>query len=250
MVMQYLNKEFIRTADVDIFRTQRPYPWMNPQGLLTQQGFEALLANMPDLSLFRAFFGKQRKHGQKSHNRYVLDYHEGLELPAPWQSFIEELRSDLYRGFIKELLGRGHVRFRFHWHYTPKGCVVSPHCDSRGKLGSHIFYMNSTKDWNPAWGGQTLILDDNGRFEAESSPWFDDFDEEIAAEIMNNRSLIFGRKGNSWHGVRDLHCPEGTLRKVFVVVFQDVSLHKMLLKRGKRLLRGQPLTSEKEKRIY
>ena len=67
---------------------------------------------------------------------------------------------------------------------------------------------------------------------------------------MDNRSLIFGRKGNSWHGVRDIHCPESALRKVFIVVFQDVNPRKMLLKRAKRLVRGQPLISENEKRMY
>ena len=248
--MQYLNTEMIRATDPNYFQNQKPYPWMNPQDSLTKQGFEALVANMPGLSLFEAFFDKKRKYGQKSHNRYVLEYQEGLVLPAPWQAFINELRSDLYRRFIKDLLGRGHIRFRFHWHYTPSGCVVSPHCDSINKLGTHIFYMNSTNDWDPAWGGQTVILNDNGRLNTESSPSFDDFDEEIPAETMDNRSLIFGRKGNSWHGVREIQCPEGAFRKVFIVVFQDVSPGKLLFKRGKRLLRGRPLISENEKRMY
>lgn len=248
--MQYLNMEMIRTTDPSIFQGQRPYPWMNPQGSLTKQGFEALLANMPDLSHFKAFFDKRRKYGQKSHDRYVLEYQEGLVLPAPWQAFINELRSDLYRSFINDLLGRSHIRFRFHWHYTPSGCVVSPHCDSKSKLGSHIFYMNSTDDWNPLWGGQTVILNDNGKFKTDSCPWFDDFDEEIPAETMGNRSLIFGRQGNSWHGVREIRCPEGAYRKVFIVVFQDVNPRKLLLKRVKRLLRGQPLISKNEKRMY
>jgi len=151
--MQYLNTTMIRATDPKAFQSRRPYPWMNPQGLLNRQGFEELLANMPDLSLFKAFFDKKRKYGQQSHNRYVLEYQDGLELPTPWQTFIDELRGDLYRGFIKELFGRGYIRFRFHWHYTPNGCVVPPHCDSRGKIGSHIFYMNSSSGWNPAWGG-------------------------------------------------------------------------------------------------
>jgi hypothetical protein len=40
---------------------------------------------------------------------------------------------------------------------------VSPHCDSPKKLGSHIFYLNTKEDWDPSWGGETLILDDGGR---------------------------------------------------------------------------------------
>jgi len=95
-----------------------------------------------------------------------------------------------------------------------------------------------------------VILNDNGRLNTESAPSFDDFDEEIPAETMDNRSLIFGRKGNSWHGVREIHCPEGVFRKVFIVVFQDVNPWELLFKRSKRLFRGQPLISEKEKRNY
>jgi hypothetical protein len=110
--------------------------------------------------------------------------------------------------------------------------------------------MNSSSDWNPAWGGQTVILDDGGRFRTESNPCFDDFDQEIPSEIMNNRSLIFCRKGNSWHGVRDIHCPKDVFRKVFIVVIHDVRPLRLLLKRGNRLLKGQPLICEREKRMY
>lgn len=223
---------------------------MNPQGFLTREGFEALQANMPDHSLFTACFGNKRKYGQKSHNRYVLEYREGLAIPEPWQGLIKELCSDLYRDFIKALLGKRHIRLRFHWHFTPNGCTVSPHCDSQNKLGSHIFYMNSALDWDPAWGGQTEILDDHGRFATESSPGFEDFDEAIPAQTMNNRSLLFARKGNSWHGVRDIQCPEGRYRKVFIVVFQDVEPFRQLIRRGKRLLRRQPLISDKEKTYF
>ncbi len=35
---------------------------------------------------------------------------------------------------------------------------------------------------------------------------------------MGNRSLLFARKDNSWHGVREIRCPEGHMRKVLVVV--------------------------------
>lgn len=248
--MRYLNTEMLGSIQPEAFKCRQPYPWVNPQGLLTSQGFEELLSNMPDIALFKPFFDKVRDHGQKSHNRYVLEYEDGLDLPVPWQAFIGELRDDLYRSCIKDLIGRSHIRFRFHWHYTPNGCGVSPHCDSSGKLGSHIFYMNSRKDWDPAWGGQTEILSDNGRFKKGSSPDFEDFDEEFPAETMDNRSLIFGRRDNSWHGVRDIHCPEGMFRKVFIVVFQGADPLKLVLKRGRRLLKGQPLITEQEKRYY
>ena len=40
------------------------------------------------------------------------------------------------------------------------GVEVSPHCDSKHKLGSHLFYFNDSSEWDPSWGGETLILED------------------------------------------------------------------------------------------
>jgi hypothetical protein len=110
--------------------------------------------------------------------------------------------------------------------------------------------MNDDSDWQEDWGGQTVILNDNGRFSAQSSPQFDDFDEEIAAQTMNNRSLIFGRRGNSWHGVREISCPEGAFRKVFIIVYEDMNPRKVLFKRLSRLIKGKPLVTEKERAMY
>ena len=248
--MTYLNPDFITQFDTRNFRDAEPFPWMNPEGFLTPEGYAELVANMPDIRLFEGSFGVQRKFGQKSHERFILEYVDGLDLPAPWQAFVDELKGDVYRDFVSDLLGRGHFRFRFHWHYTPRGCSVSPHCDARGKLGSQIFYLNDDKTWDTAWGGETVILDDNGRFSAQSSPDWEDFDRAMPAETAGNRSIIFGRRGNSWHGVRELTCPEGAFRKVFIVVFEDYHPRRMLIKRAKRLFKGKPLVTEKERAMY
>jgi len=247
--MRYLNADFIADFDPRRFQEVKPYPWINPEGVLTADGHATLVRSMPDISRFTPSFGVQRKYGQQSHERYILEYVDGLDIPAAWQDFVDELRGGAYRRFIAQLLGQGHFRFRFHWHYTPRGCSVSPHCDARGKLGSHIFYLNDDT-WDPAWGGETVILDDRGRFSAQSSPDWEEFDDAIPALTKGNRSLIFGRRGNSWHGVRALTCPEGMYRKVFIVVFEDYRPGRMFLKRAKRLLRGKPLITEKERAMY
>ncbi len=66
-----------------------------------------------------------------------------------------------------------------------------------------------------------MVLDDGGRFKRGSAPAFEDFDRMISAETMDNHSFLFARRGNSWHGVREITCPAGQLRKVFVVVVED-----------------------------
>jgi hypothetical protein len=216
--MRYLDFERLESIDPFAFQAQKPYPWSNPADLLSPEAFEVLRQSMPDLALFERFFGKQRKAGQYPHDRYALEYRDGLDAPTPWLEFIQELKGKRYRRAMCRLFGVRSLTVNFHWHLTPNGCSVSPHCDSSRKLGSHIFYFNTNEDWDPSWGGETIVLDDGGRFDARSAPRFEDFDHAIASDAMGNRSFIFKRQGNSWHGVREIRCPEGHMRKVFIVV--------------------------------
>jgi hypothetical protein len=219
--VNYLDFDRLDRLDAAAFQGRNPYPWVNPQGLLTEHGLGRLLDELPDVGRFEKLFGKPRAHGQRSHDRYSLEYRAGLDLQPAWRDFIAEIEGPAYHAFIARMFGRGSFRLRLHWHYTPRGCSVSPHCDARDKLGSHIFYLNRRRDWDAAWGGETMLLDDGGRFKRGSAPGFEDFDSMIGAEALDNRSLLFSRKGNSWHGVREITCPKDRLRKVFVVVVED-----------------------------
>lgn len=246
----YLNKAVLDTIDPAQFSATDPYPWANPQHFIQPEKFQLLLQTMPDISTFRGFFGKQRKHGQGSHDRFVLDYERGMELAPQWRDFVEELCSSVYRDFVCELLDVRDVRFRFHWHFTPNGGEVSPHCDSRGKIGSQIFYLNTQDDWQRNWGGETVVLDDGDKITPDNAPAFEDFIAEYPAETSDNRSLIFGRRGNSWHGVRRINCPEEHYRKVFIVVFEEYRPLRSTVKKAKRLVTGKPLVTHKESLMY
>ncbi len=215
--MKYLDIEKLKALSNDEFRAVKPYPFYN-QPLLTEEGFKELLDNMPPLELFDGIFAKERRAGQAPHDRYSLEYREGLEVPAPWQAFIDELCSDDYRNEMARLLGGRKVYFRFHWHYTPSGADVSPHCDARREHGSHLFYFNSQEDWDPAWGGATLALDDGGRLDYNSAPGYDEFDDVIEFDSIGNYSALMLRTDHAWHAVRPINCPEDKLRKVFIVV--------------------------------
>ena len=240
--MSYLDFDRLDLLDAAEFQGQSPYPWVNPQGLLSEDGLRSLSENLPDIAQFETVFGKPRAHGQQSHDRYTLDYRTGLDLAVCWREFVAELEGRDYRRFIARMFGRGFFRLRLHWHYTPRGCSVSPHCDGRDTLGSHIFYFNDGEDWDPAWGGETLVLDDGGRFARSSAPAFEDFDRVISAEAMDNHSLLCSRKGNSWHGVREINCPEERLRKVFIVVVEHpiLGLRRRLVDGLRRLRAAAP----------
>jgi hypothetical protein len=215
--MGYLDPDRLAALDARAFRSARPYPHVNPAGLLTAGAHARLSATLPDVALFEERFGVPRKHGQASHDRYTLEHEDGLALAEPWRAFLAELRGGAYRAFLRRMLGVRLFDLQYHWHYAPAGCSISPHCDSPRKLGSHIFYFNDPA-WRPEWGGQTLVLDDNGRFERRSAPAFDAFEREIASEVCGNQSFLFARRESSWHGMRPLRCPDGHMRRVFIVV--------------------------------
>ena len=222
--MTYLNFAALEAISAQSFQEAKPYPWMNPPDLLTEAGYQGLVETLPNVSMFEKRFGVKRAHGQQSHDRYTLEYRPGLPLSPHWNQFLAELQGKPYSNFLKRLFGVKSLELNFHWHYTPNGCSVSPHCDAKHKLGSHIFYFNTKEDWDPAWGGETVILDDQGRFSRKSAPSFEDFPQSLASTAIGNFSLIFQRLDKSWHGVRPVQCPEGHMRKVFIVVINRLSL--------------------------
>ena len=222
--MKYLNIEKLRSLALDEFLAISPYPYFNSEGLLLESGFEDLLANMPSLDLFEQNFGKVRRAGQASHDRYSLEYVRGMAVPQPWKEFIGELCSDAYRNEIERLLGARKAEFRFHWHYTPSGADVSPHCDARREHGSHLFYFNNKEDWDPAWGGSTLVLDDGGRLDYNSAPSLGEFDEIVECDSIGNYSSLMKRTDHAWHAVEPIDCPEDRLRRVFIVVVNPDNL--------------------------
>ncbi len=213
-----LNQKTLESIAPQSFQNADPYPWINPEEVLTREAFDELRANMPPTDIMKASFGRKRSHGQKPHDRYALEYHPDLDIHPLWHQFIAELNGPVYQQWLARLFKTKRFKLTYHWHYAPRGASVSPHCDAKRKLGSHIFYFNTEQDWDRSWGGETMILDDSGRFKTSSAPDFDEFDRSWTADTMGNRSLLFQRQGNSWHGVKSLQCPEDRLRKVFIIV--------------------------------
>ncbi len=227
---ELLDAARLNAIATESFRQADPYPWINPEGALNEPAFDLLRRNMPPLEVMKPSFGRKRAHGQKPHDRYSLEYRRDLDIHPAWHRLVDELNGPVYQGWLARLFATRRFRLSYHWHYAPRGASVSPHCDARRKLGSHIFYFNTSEDWDPSWGGETLVLDDGGKFSRNSAPEFEGFERSWTANAMGNRSLLFQRQGNSWHGVKPLACPEGTLRKVFIVVVNADHLAGRLLR--------------------
>ena len=215
--MQYLNREVLEGLSAETFQKTQPYPYAHIENSLTAEGYARLRETLPSLENFDQHVGMKRGHGQAPHNRYMLHYRAGLELPQPWREFLDELRSEYYRQFLRRLLGPRTYIPTFSWHYAWEGCDVSPHCDAARKRATHIFHFNDEKEWDPAWGGETLILASDRAIPTHSAPTFDELTVAAAAGPAGNGSLLFQRTPHSWHGMKPLKCPPGKLRQIFSV---------------------------------
>ncbi|MGO8698822.1 MAG: hypothetical protein ACLQVY_14000 [Limisphaerales bacterium] len=219
--MNYLNLECINGVSASAFQLQRPYPWAQMQDTLTSAGWNKLRATLPEMAKFQQMVGVKRGYGQEPHNRGILHYREGLELAEPWKAFIAELHGQEYESFLRRMMGLApgnRIILTMEWYYAWQGCSVSPHCDARRKLATHIFFFATDEDWPREWGGDILILDDEGRRKAHSAPGFDDLKVAASLDLRKNGSLLFQRTEHSWHGVRPLRSPRPDVyRKLFIV---------------------------------
>jgi len=219
--MPYLNRDVMEQVSAEAFQQQQPYPWANLQNTLTPEGFDQLRANLPHISQFRRMVGVKRGHGQGYHDRAILHYQPDMTLSQPWKDFVAELEGQYYESFLRRMLGvpAGKQLIRsMEWYYAWQGCGVSPHCDARRKLATHIFYFNTEQDWESSWGGRILILDDERRLKAHSGPSFEDLKVAQSLDPRGNASLLFQRTEHSWHGVRPLESPNpDVLRKLFII---------------------------------
>lgn len=234
MKNSFINYSLLNTFNDKCFINNQPFPWYNFGSFLTSSGFQKLLQDFPSLELFEKHEGLERVYGQRPHNRYYLAYEKSLyhqikredkgiisykHLPFSWQMFIEEIEtSKNYQNFIKSLFQVTDFQIRYAWHMGVTNSEVSPHTDAEQKVGTHIFYFNTSNDWDTAWDGSTLVL--GNKLNDSMNPDFSDFTTAIPTQFTNNHSFLFKNTPNAWHGVKPLTCPEGKYRRLFNVIFE------------------------------
>ncbi len=231
----FIDYELLRQFDLDAFRKRSPFPWENIAGFLTREGFHSLYTNFPSLALFEYHNNRRRSHDQRPHNRHYLAYESSIyhkdrpaeaggvvgrdQLPTAWQGFMDELEtSDEYQRFIRRALGISTFIPRYAWHVGSRGSEVSPHLDTPPKIGTHILYFNTSDDWNPEWGGATLVL--GGKKIKAMNPDFADFETSAAACITDNHSFLFKNTSSAWHGATALTSPDDSYRRLFNIIFE------------------------------
>lgn len=239
------NQALITAFNKTDFTHRQPFPWYNFKSLLTEETFSALYTEFPALDFFEKHEGLARNHRQRPHDRYYLAYEETIytkldrqqekgiirheQLSPSWQVFMDALLTDSsYRQFICDLLGVNSFTARYAWHVATAGRSVSPHVDARNKIGTHIFYFNTSQDWKSEWGGSTLILGEKNC--ERMNPEISDFGTVEAVEVMDNRSFLFKNQPEAWHAVDTISCPPETHRRIFNVIFELPKRDKLGLK--------------------
>ena len=249
----FIDNQLLKSFPINDFRERVPYPWSEISRFLTPSGFEALRQNFPPVELFKWHSDLTRPYGQRPHNRYYLAYEESTylsnkrrgsgiarhkDLSQEWALFIRELEtSEPYLTLVQSLFEVSAFKVRYAWHIGVTNSEVSAHVDSTKKIGTHIVYFNSDQDWNPEWGGSTLVL--SGKSRDTLSPDFEDFDQSIQIQNVGNRSFLFKNGADAWHGMKPLRSPEGVYRRIFNIIFERPKEHNKptIVSRGKSALK-------------
>lgn len=208
----------------------KPFPFYEFNNFIDKKYFDILIQHLPELKYFKREDDIARAYGQTPHNRYELVYRlNDKNIPNEWHNFIQQLRSRDFYNIYAKLLGVKTFYYQFHWHYARSGDEVSPHTDSYNKFGSHIFYLNSKKNWNLKWGGATLILKAKKGIRLNHAPPLSKFIVIHKQKIFSNKSLFFKKTKNSWHAVSKIEAPKNSLRMIFTVVFYNQEIYENTL---------------------
>ena len=187
-------------------------PHANFIDFIEPKHYRGLLKHFPSDDLFKDEFPEDRKHGQRPHcrrffcigetqgSKYFDDYQLPMnKLPAIWQNFCMTIfQSKEYHIFLRRTLGCNDFRIRMDFHRTRGGLDVSPHVDSIGKIGSHLFYF-MPDEWTDDMGGKTIFY--RGRKVDRMNPEPEEFEESVTTSVLGNRSCLFKNVEEGWHGV-------------------------------------------------
>jgi hypothetical protein len=219
--LPYGRMKEIVTQHAQAYQTADPFPHVVLDGLFDPALLKQILVEFDGMDR-----GKWHSSDKEFERKWAT---EDIQHFGPTtRTFINQLNGGLFLNFLERLTGI-------------QGLISDPHLRGgglheirrEGALGVHadfnlyprlnlwrrlnlLLYLND--EWDPAWGGATLILDDRGRLSPASNPSFDDFEAETPSISIGNYSLLFRRTDHAWHGVRELRCPAGRLRKLFSVI--------------------------------
>ena len=191
-------------------------PHANFVDFIQPKYYRGLLKHFPTDDLFKDEFPEESKHGHRPHcrrcfcigetqgSKYFDDYLlEPNKLPPIWQNFIMTIyNSGQYKSFIRRALDCKDFKFRFDFHRTRGGLDVSPHIDSLGKIGSHLFYF-MPDEWTDLSGGKTIFY--LGKKVNKMNPEPKDFKKSVTTSVIGNRSCLFKNVEDGWHGVTQVN---------------------------------------------
>ena len=251
--LTFLETQFFNTQVLDALLDEPGVecgfrPWWGVENLLRHDAFTQLLEEFPSMELFEKHKDIERRN-QRPHDRYYLGYEASpyhdknyrgpgivdlSDLSSVWCEFLNVLQnSHEYHKLLRSKFKRDRLNLRFAWHLSHNKSEVSPHTDGHTRLGSQIFYFNTSEDWNREWGGEIILFDD--KHPGIEYPGFDQFGTAKCYETIGNRSVLFCANQNTWHGVRELTCPDDHFRRSFNVIIEYPKLEHLLLRARRKV---------------
>jgi len=218
--MKVLNQDFYKELlkEKQTFLSIKPYPWINATGFLKPGMRSKLIAKAPELG--EKYLIGDMKRISTINKQEILD----LGLSETWQNFIDDISSEFYKNFLREMLDiQEDFDILYEFAYENNRFYLGPHTDSPLKRGTQLFYLNDHSNWKLEWGGRTILY---GNFHPlnnknlKSMPLEEviSLSEKVYyADILNEESLFFKKTNDSWHSIEPIRCPNpGYNRRIFL----------------------------------
>lgn len=188
------------------------------------KAYDRLLLEFPSNDLFKTEEPEYRKNNQRPHWRRLMCYSDKslfvkyknlsqffvdrASLPEIWQNLTDILiHGKEYREWVGNTLKIKDFDIRLDWHRTRSGLDASPHVDSLGKYGSHLFYF-MPDGWKNEFGGKTVFY--KGKKTDKPNPEPEDFESSVEISVTGNKSMIFKNVPEGWHGVTQVDLESNT----------------------------------------
>jgi hypothetical protein len=259
-VSGHQSKDFLNLSDRNPEIIEKPFFCFVIRDFFPQDLYQALYDEFPGPDAFT------RKLGEGKRFMTPADIPRAITASPAWSWFTSNLSSQWFLDHVFQFLkphllkSRGlpglrrwksisdesggnatsilerNVKVNYEFSRLPAGSYLSPHTDKIGKLASMLFYFPHP-DWKDARQGST-------EFYAPNDPsmrrnWsnrhldFDNLKPFLSVDFKPNTLLGFVKTADSYHGVREIICPDGLERTSFNMNYSvPIADQRTLLGRG------------------
>ena len=259
-VSWHQSKDFLNLSNRDCEVIEKPFFCFVIRDFFPQDLYQALYDEFPGPDAFT------RKLGEGKRFMAPADIRRAITASPTWSWFTNNLSSQWFLDQVFQFLkphllkSRGlpglrrwkyisdgggenatailerNVQVNYEFSRLPAGSYLTPHTDKIGKLASILVYFPHP-DWKDARQGSTEFYTPNDpsmrRNWSNRHLDFDNVKPFLSVDFKPNTLIGFVKSADSYHGVREINCPDGLERTSFNMNYSvPIADQRTLFSRG------------------